>query len=242
MSSRTQTVASDRRRALAVILGCGACCALPRLVLAQQYGLPPYCALDAGFDLNRISHRSSSGNPRLDRAMIAEVRKINRVFSIRPGYRFFDDGSSGNALATTRTVIQNTRGSVFFGLGLLQSELAEEFGGAAVAGIAAHEGAHILQFFSSFGHRLAGYGTARNMELHADFLAGYYFGAIGRTERSIDAFGGSLFEKGDYGFNAEDHHGTPEERLEAMHFGYREASHGAGLAQAIEAGLIHVGS
>ena len=95
MSSKAQTAVCGRRRALAVILGCGACCAIPRMVLAQQYNLPSYCALDASFDLTRIAHQSSSGNRHLDRAMIAEVRKINRIFSIRPGYRYFDDGLSG---------------------------------------------------------------------------------------------------------------------------------------------------
>ena len=174
--------------------------------------------------------------------MIAEVKKINRVLAIRPGYRFFDDRMSPNALAWSGTVIRNTRGSVFFGLRLLDVELQQDFGGAAVAGIAAHEGAHILQFFSPVGRLLSQGRTARGMELHADFLAGYFFGATGRTERSIDVFGESLFEKGDYDFNSRDHHGTPEERLEAMHLGYREAERGAGLAQAVEAGLHHVRS
>ena len=120
--------------------------------------------------------------------------------------------------------------------------MQKDFGGAAVAGIAAHEGAHILQFFSPVGRLLARGDTARTMELHADFLAGYYFGATGRTERSIDVFGESLFERGDYDFNSRDHHGTPDERLEAMHRGFREADRGAGLAQAVESGLAHVHS
>ena len=231
---------SGRRKVVASLLSCGTCCALPRLALAQLYQLPPYCAMEAGFDISRLHHLSSSGNRALDRAMIVELKRVNHAFAINPGYRYFDDHGGGNALALQRTLIRNTRGTILFGLRLVTSELGEEFGGAAVAGIAAHEGAHILQFFSHFIHRLAGDGTARSMELHADFLAGYYFGVTGRTDRSIDAFGSSLFAKGDYNYNDPGHHGTPDERLDAMHLGYREASRGTSLMRAVEVGIAHV--
>ena len=229
----------NRREVLIGLVGCG-CWALSRVAIAQSFDLPGHCALEASFDLMRLSHRSSSGNKNLDRAMIAELRKVNRVFSIRPGYRYFDDRGSPNALALQRSLVRNTRGTVFFGLGLVQSELQEEFGGAAVAGIAAHEGTHIFQFFSSFIHRLHSTRSVRGMELHADFLAGYYFGMTDRTDQSIDSFGRSLFEKGDYKYNDQNHHGTPDERIEAMHTGYRLASRGASLSEAVEEGIIHV--
>ena len=231
---------AGRRGLLTGILACGVCCSLPRLAIAQSLGLPKYCSLDASFDLNRLEHMGSSGNRSLDRAMIAEVRKINGVFSIRPGYRFFDDRGSANALALSRTVIRNTRGTVLFGLTLVASELREEYGGAAVAGIAAHEGAHIFQYFSGVADELGSRRSARAMELHADFLAGYYFGEDGRTDRSIDSFGRSLFEKGDYDYNDPGHHGTPEERIEAMHLGYRQSRRGTGLRQAVRTGIEHV--
>ena len=230
---------SDRRRVLTAIAGGGLCCVFPQLTFAQPR-LPKYCTLDAGFEMSKLRHMASSGNKALDRAMIAEVRKINRVFTIRPGYRFFDDEGQGNALALSRTVIQGTRGTVFFGLSLVKEELKYKFGGAALAGIAAHEGGHIFQFFSSFLHRPERDDSARDMELHADFLAGYYFGRTGRTERSIDVFGKSLFEKGDYDYNDPDHHGTPDERLKAMHQGYRYRH--LHLQDAVGKGITHVTS
>lgn len=215
---------SDERRKVLLALASGLCCGWPQLIFAQP-DLPKYCALDANFQLSRLRHMSSSGNTTLDRALIAEVKKINRIFSIRPGYRYFDDTGQANALALSHTLIRGTRGTIFFGLTLIREELRQNFGGAAVAGIAAHEGGHIFQFFSEAIHVLRGGGSARNMELHADFLAGYYFGRTGRTDRSIDVFGESLFTKGDYNYNDPNHHGTPDERIEAMHRGYGHRHH-----------------
>jgi len=205
---------------------------------AHASGVPTFCSLESGFDVRRIRHFGSSGDQALDRAMIAEVRKINTAFGIRPGYRFFEDASP-NALAWNQTLVAQTRGTVFLGVNLIREELSARYGGAAVAGIAAHEGAHVVQFFSDGMARLAAGRTARDFELHADFLAGYYFGITGRTERSIDVFGNSLFSKGDYDFNDEHHHGTPDERLAAMHAGYRVADRGHGLGQAIREGIDH---
>src|SRR5262245_8569112 len=144
---------------------------------------------------------SRSGDPQLDRALIAEVKKLDTVFGINPGYRFLRDGNRPNAYATPDTHVTGTSGTVLFGLTLMMNELATEYGGAAVAGIAAHEGAHIVQFTSPSLHRRLEGRTVRLLELHADFLAGYYFSRTNRTERSLVAFGQSLFSKGDYEFN-----------------------------------------
>lgn len=227
----------ERRRVLTALVGGGVCCAFPQLLFGQ-YGIPNYCALDASFNMSMLRHTGTSGNRALDRALIAEVKKLNRVLGIRPGYRYFDDQGQGNALALSRTVIRGTRGTVLFGLTLIREELNNQYGGAAVAGIAAHEGGHILQFFSNFIHQLRSGGSAREMELHADFLAGYYFGRTGRTERSMDVFGESLFGKGDYNYNDPHHHGTPDERLEAMHQGYSHRRRG--LRHAVAEGINHV--
>ena len=53
-------------------------------------------------------------------------------------------------------------------------------------------------------------------------------------------FGKSLMEKGDYDYNDPDHHGTPEERLEAMHKGYRHRR--LTLHEAVKEGIKHVKS
>ena len=179
-----------------------------------------------------------SGIGKLDRALIAEVKKVDQIFKINPGYRFLRDDDRPNAYATPDTQVTGTSGTVLLGLTLMANELQTEYGGAAIAGIAAHEGGHILQFKSpEIRSRLSG-PTAQGFELHADFLAGYYFSRTGRTEKSLVTFAESLFSKGDYQFNDPDHHGTPQQRVASMRAGYGNGS--SQLVQAIEQGVDYV--
>lgn len=197
--------------------------------------LPTYCSLGMG-GLGRSRLYSSSGNRRLDRALIAELRRIAGIIPSEPGFQFIDDWPP-NAFATAETVIPGTRGTVILGLNMISEEVSSsEFGGVAVAGICAHECAHVFQFFSGYANRLAGY-TARRMELHADYLAGYYMGR--RAEFSVDRveiFARSVFAKGDYAFNDPGHHGTPEERFAAMKGGYDTGLGGHSFGAAAERG------
>jgi hypothetical protein len=247
------------RRYFLPILGI-VCLSLPALWLVDLRGIAPFsvadharpdlrahltlspqepagCAWSAGAAGPSGRTRSRSGTPALDRALIAEVRKVDQVFQIRPGYRFLEDGARPNAYATDQTQVTGTWGTVLFGLTLIGQELQTHYGGAAVAGIAAHEGAHIFQFRNGYARRLAGL-TVRRMELHADFLAGYYFARTGRTERSLVVFGRSLFSKGDYQFNDPNHHGRPEERVAAMQAGFAAGSYN--LTDAAEEGVRYV--
>ena len=230
---------SDRRKVLTALVGGGLCCAFPQLIFAQPR-LPKYCTLDASFEMSKLHHMASSGNKALDRAMIAEVRKINRVFTIRPGYRFFDDEGQGNALALSRTVIQGTRGTVFVGLSLVKEELKYKFGGAALAG---SQPTRVGTSFSFFRVSFTGWkGTIRRGTRNSTriFWRAITLDGPARTERSIDVFGKSLFEKGDYDYNDPDHHGTPDERLKAMHQGYRYRH--LHLQDAVGKGITHVTS
>ncbi|HWJ73477.1 MAG TPA: hypothetical protein VNX29_09960 [Kaistia sp.] len=183
---------------------------------------------------------ATSGDRQLDRALIAELRKVCRVFGINPGFQYLDDSSSPNAYATTDTYISNTKGTVLFGLGLVNSEIVNRYGGAAVAGIAAHEGSHIFQFYSTFLPKLQSGSTARPVELHADYLAGYYFKMTGRTEKSIESFGASLRRMGDFDFSNPSHHGTPDERVRAMLGGYKAGEDGLDRDQASDRGIDYV--
>jgi hypothetical protein len=183
-------------------------------------------------------HTAQSGNSQLDRALIAEVKNLDQEFRINPGYRFLRDGDRPNAYATSESFVDGTSGTILFGLTLLQNELRTEYGGAAIAGIAAHEGAHVVQFQSpELSERLRG-PTKKLSELHADFLAGYYFSRTGRTERSLVTFGESLFSKGDYAFNDRQHHGTPKQRVAAMRAGYGSGTYE--LDEAVERGVSYV--
>ena len=186
---------------------------------------------------------SSSGNRQLDRAMIAEIRKVDGVFGINPTYSYFRDAPHPNAYATSETqiAVPGARGTIAFGLTLVEHQLQWEYGGAALAGIAAHEGVHIFQFLrldADLYRRLRSGPTAREQELHADFLAGYYFSVTGRTERSLVVFAESLEAIGDTDFTNPNHHGTGEERVAAMLEGYRHGD--MGLNEAATRGIRYV--
>ena len=225
------------RRRHFVLCSCSAAvfpCATSAKSIRQKY-----CALDSSFSPGKINRFSSSGNRALDRALIAELKTMLRVFPVNPGFQYFDDGHAPNAFAWSQTLIKNTSGTIFFGINLVREELRHSYGGAAIAGIAAHEAAHIYQFFSNY-RGLRDHGSAVRMELHADLLAGYYFAASGRTERSLRVFADSLFEKGDYHFNSPGHHGTPKQRVNAMMYGYRLAEQGQSLSNAAAIGSRYV--
>lgn len=208
---------------------------------ASAQGLPPYCSMN-GSAFNASQVRSSSGNPQLDGALIAELRHILDVFPINPGFKYIYDPQP-NAFAVPDTMVQGTQGTVFFGLNLIQQEMqAAQYGGVAVAGISAHECGHIFQFFSGYAQRLSG-ATAMPMELHADYLAGYYMGKRKQfsTDR-VSVFAQSVFNKGDYAFNDRSHHGTPEQRRSAMLAGYQAAANkGMSLNAAAQEGANLVG-
>ena len=224
----------------AVAAGCIFCTS--REARAQRpQSLPRFCAIDPSVDLKKYRARSTTGEPRLDRALIAELRSIVEIMPINPGFRIIDDEGSPNAFALGRTIVERTRGTVLFGIQLIRTELGLRDGGYAVAGIAAHECAHVYQFFSRYGELLRrDQKNVRVMELHADFLAGYYLGRDKASEIDIEAFARSLFGKGDLAFNDPNHHGTPEERVEAMEKGYALADSRRSFDQIAELGARHV--
>lgn len=150
----------------------------------------------------------------------------------RPGFKFYE---GPGALASRYKAFPSTSGTVFVGRQLLRAELAASTGGAAIAGVVAHEFAHIYQYVTGYYSQLRTFGeralrepTDRFVELHADFLAGWFLGsreyAKGLNEQK--AFFYSFFEKGDYLLNEvnpkvrEKHHGNPSERVAALVVGY----------------------
>jgi hypothetical protein len=167
------------------------------------------------------SFTSTSGDQHLDRALIAELRKIVRIIPVNPTFRYYDDDGSPNAMAwhpsgqLPTPTLAGTWGLVIIGLNLLRNEFATNLGGVAVAGILAHECTHIFQFtYQALYKALL---RSRDRELHADYLAGAYFGREGtRSEQTIQIFANSLFNKGSYDFNRPGFHGTPEQRVRAM--------------------------
>jgi hypothetical protein len=176
----------------------------------------------------------------LDRALISELRHIDNVLQVNPGFKYFDDVQP-NAYAVPDSYVSQTNGTVLLGINLLNNEvLSGRFGGVAVAGICAHECGHIIQFYTKYHNELQG-PTSILLELHADFIGGYY---IGRRRQfasdHVAAFARSLFNKGDYAFNSPQHHGTPDQRFDAMKKGYEIGSSGTPLDNAVAQGAQFV--
>ncbi len=159
----------------------------------------------------------TTGNVAVDEALREESLSISSVFGVSPRMYLFEDGYSPNAFADP------SANRVYLGKELLVSELwSMNKGGAAVAGIVAHEYAHILQ-----GKKMSKLSW-KYRELQADFMAGYYLAkkdsSYSLTGASVSYFAESLFEKGDYNFWDPKHHGTPTERVSAFLAGYKSVA------------------
>jgi hypothetical protein len=164
----------------------------------------------------------STGDANLDRILAAEMMEQSRYYGIQPAFMLYS-GPNQNALATTKTRLENTKGTILYNVGFLQSQLKSgQWGGTVVAGVLAHEFGHIYQFFSAYAARLQGmHSTVKFQELHADFLSAFYmakkFVASGvKLNDYFDAF----YALGDYQFDQKDHHGTKEERYIAIKAGH----------------------
>jgi hypothetical protein len=196
-----------------------------RHVCAGTKNLPKACSLRGGLTANGIELLTTSGNSDLDRSISLELSHVAETFNVLPGFGFYDDSDSPNAFALDEDLIVNTKGTVIFGKQLLSDELAQQsWGGLAVAGFIAHEFGHIFQYQSKFYSLLTqAQSTDRLLELHADFLAGYYLGLkrLRSGEMDIKAFLDSLYLMGDTDFNSPEHHGTPIEREQVMLAGYK---------------------
>ncbi|MGB4069941.1 MAG: hypothetical protein WBK08_18090 [Nitrospira sp.] len=180
----------------------------------------------------QITLHPQSGHQIVDQYYQAELALLRQAFGVFPGFSFFDDSQSPNAFATTSPVVPGgVDGSVVFGKTLLQQEISKfghDTAGAAIAGIMAHEFAHIVQFKNGLGG-----GAVPPKELQADCLAGWYMG-----EKQIHLWGPhgvqiairslftSLFDKGNYNWNNPNWHGTPEQRAKMGMVGWQLALSG----------------
>jgi predicted metalloprotease len=116
--------------------------------------------------------------------------------------------------------------------------------GLALITMCAHEFGHIHQYWSSYKDNLTALDrTAKPMELHADFLAGFYL-ADRKTEHPEFKLQtvGALFEQiGDTNFTSPRHHGTSAERIAAITAGFELGkTPGRRIDAAAEAGVHYI--
>lgn len=186
----------------------------------------------------------SSGDGQLDQALGMMLANMAATFAVQPGFAFYDDSSGENALATPENYLPDTDGTVLLGRNLLHNELARSaYGDMPVMAICAHEFGHIVQYGYNLQPKLnRGQPTCKRSELHADFLAGYY---IGRNMERLGAaqmveIGRAWEGLGDSDFTSPFHHGTREERLQAVEAGFKQAN--LPLAEAIADGARRLGA
>ncbi|MGK7872326.1 MAG: neutral zinc metallopeptidase [Xenococcaceae cyanobacterium] len=110
-------------------------------------------------------------------------------------------------------------------------EMAYQHGDAALAYIIAHEYAHAMQ--TAYGFEP---GVTLITELQADCLAGVYLGVIPNIifdEKDIVEITSFAYRIGDYAWGSEHHHGTPEQRVQAVMLGFQGALEGRGVETCI---------
>lgn len=195
---------------------------IPRFAVAQTVG----CSLRAGAAESQCAEISKTlGDPYNDTGYAHEIFNLSRAFSVQPGFFVCRENGAPNAFATPETVELGTIGSVFLGMSLAQSELRRsgQYNNFTLPAILAHEVGHIVQFRER--NRL----TTKLKELQADYLAGWYManrdrGVARWSETSVQQNMSTFYGLGDYDYNNQDHHGTPDERLAAVLAGFRSAT------------------
>lgn len=190
----------------------------------------------------------SSGNPELDRAFGVMLVHLSHLFQVNPRFYFYDDGRELNAYATDE-VYDDTypNGTVFMGMNFMNHMLRESpYGDILLMAVCAHEFGHIVQYFTSgLAPRLrAMHSTVKYMELHADFLAGFYVArrSSGYETEQLRHLGEGWEASGDTAFNDPNHHGTQAERIAAIEAGFTlaEGSASVTINDAIQSGLAYL--
>lgn len=188
---------------------------------------------------------NSSGDLILDKALGKALAKVAKKFEVAPAFSFFRDERMPNAYASPDTNTSGTWGTVAFGRKMFQEQFQRyEDSGISIIAIIAHEFGHIQQFKRKISEKLRrGEPTVRRIELHADYLAGWYLGSLKKSNSKISLWAsGDTFKRiGDYEFNNPQHHGTPEQRIAASEAGFHLGIEGnADIAAAVVAGMNYL--
>jgi hypothetical protein len=177
-------------------------------------------------------------DPQQRKAFGKALVRLSTAFGVQPTFGFYDDGGQPNAQASPDD-------AVIFGRSLFADQISRyQDQGLSVLAICAHEFGHIVQFHSQLERALLrGQSTVKRLELHADFLAGYYLGFRKRADSTLRlwSIGDTLNRIGDLLVTSRNHHGTPQERVAAAEAGYNVGvDNGANFQSAIQQGVQYV--
>jgi hypothetical protein len=162
----------------------------------------------------------TTGNPKMDIALDGALKKLADLFGVFPEFGFVDDGSSPNAWASP---LPRGKGTVAFGITYYQKWMNYDPSGLSVLATLAHECGHIKQFFSGKYLEIEGdLSTSKRIELHADYMSGYYMGVLKRRnpDTSFWKAGDKFRQIGSQDDKDPDFHGTPQERIAASQQGF----------------------
>jgi hypothetical protein len=192
--------------------------------------------------------RGGSGDRDFDLALAHTLVKIGAAFEVLPGFAYFkDDPDDPAAYATAETRLDRADGTVLFGVNLLgQTRVELDHPEVAVTAVCAHEFGHILQAkYRLHKILLKDQPNQKRVELHADFLAGYFAGIrkLEMPDYPAAVFRVKLGSMGDTKFKDQDHHGTPDERGAAVEQGFKVGYlERRGVIDALRSGVQYVSS
>jgi hypothetical protein len=189
------------------------------------------------------SVETGSGDRDFDRALAQTLEFLSDRFFVLPGFAFFNEPGSSNAFASRSQKLGRSDGSILFGRKLFREIMSRrELPEIGIVSVCAHEFGHIAQYKYDVYDRLVGTdGRVKRLELHADFLSGYFAGLRKRQRPDFPAATFALTQFGFGDYSDIDHHGTPDERAAAVVAGYRAAYEGKlKFGYALESGIRYV--
>jgi hypothetical protein len=199
-------------------------CSIQDSELTERVGNRPKVL---SFNIETDVIKNGSGNKPFDIALAHTLSKLSDIFGVLPGFAFFDDGNSFNAFASGSQRLGRGDGSVIFGMELFTFLMSQnEAPEAGIAAVCAHEFGHIVQYKRGVVPRLVqDNGRVKRLELHADYLAGYFSGLRKRERAEFPSavFAATQYLFGDTNFGHAGHHGTKDERAQAVIEGFQAA-------------------
>lgn len=165
----------------------------------------------------------STGNAGLDQAFDRALQRLAETFDVWPKVGFYDDDDAPNAMAMRYYVGSTVEFAVVFGRTYFKKLMTYDPSGITLLQTAAHEFAHVWVYRDGmFDTIRGGEPTVRRVELHADYLAGYYLGVRKRDNPDAKFYSAGIrrWQSGDLQFLNTHHHGTPEQRLAAAEAGF----------------------